>query len=156
MILSAVKALESATAPDFGQTWTNFSKDSFALQDWGCTLDSVLGTIITQPSETLTGSESLTWSQTLSSIASGLTDGWIIWKTPSGRTFGVNIHVPLQIGPFGTAPYYQVQVDGGGWQGSYTSDVYTFDQSLGYKIQVRPTAGHSNIFLDITISNLPA
>ncbi|KAI1281192.1 hypothetical protein F5Y07DRAFT_321852 [Xylaria sp. FL0933] len=143
-------------ASDFGQSWVNTSTTAFALDSWGCSTDAVLGTVQTSPGSKLQGghgTESLTWSQTASAIASGLTDGYINWRTPAGVKFGVNIHVPLQIGPFGTAPYYQVWVNGG-WEGKRTSEPFTFDKSLGYHVEVKPSAGHSNLHLTVTITDI--
>ncbi|KAF4549619.1 Hypothetical protein D9617_20g026750 [Elsinoe fawcettii] len=146
---------------DFGQTWKNYSQSPMNLDIWNCGTDAVLGTVITSPAQQLKGgqgTESLTWSQSMSAIASGLTDGSIIWKTPSGKQFGVNIHVPLQIGPFGTAPYYQVWWDGCGssdWQGSRTSEPFSFDKNyLGFAVDVSAQAGHSNLYLTITITDV--
>ncbi|KAK0556570.1 hypothetical protein OC844_005812 [Tilletia horrida] len=81
------------------------------------------------------GTEGLVWSQKASSIASGLTDGSIVWKAPNGTTFGVH-------------------VSGGEWEGSHTSDPYLFSEDIGYKVRVSPQAHHSNLYLTITISDL--
>ncbi|KAK0519144.1 hypothetical protein OC835_000715 [Tilletia horrida] len=155
---TVIGALEKKAAEaDFSQIWANKSSDKFECSSWGCSTDAVLGSVITSPDSVLRrreGAESLMWSQAASSIASGLTDGSIVWKAPNGTTFGVNIHVPLQIGPFGTAPYYQVQVNGGEWEGSHTSDPYLFPEDIGYKVRVSPQAHHSNLYLTITISDL--
>ncbi|KAK0519143.1 hypothetical protein OC835_000716 [Tilletia horrida] len=154
----AVNALvKKADNADFYQIWANKSSAKFFCASWGCSTDALFGTVISSPSRFLQrkeGAEGLVWSQKASSIASGLTDGSIVWKAPNGTTFGVNIHVPLQIGPFGTAPYYQVQIDGGEWEGSHTSSPYTFPDRIGYKVRVSPQAHHSNLYLTITISDL--
>lgn len=142
---------------DFSQTWRNFSSQSLSLVNWYCSTDSVLGTVSTSPGQTLNsggGQESLSWSQTMSAIASGLTDGDIVWRTPNGTVVGVRIHVPLQIGPFGTAPYYKIKIGGSDWSGEYTSDVYTFDKGqTGLNITVRPIAAHSNLTLNIDVTD---
>ena len=143
--------------PDFAQTWLNVSSKPLTLVRWSCDTDSVLGTIITSPGETLVdghGQESLSWSQSASAIASGLTDGEVEWKTPNGTIVGVQIHVPLQIGPFGTAPYYRTKINDEGWSGDYTSDVRTFSKDqTGVNITIRPTAGHSNLSLVIEVTD---
>jgi hypothetical protein len=144
-------------APDFSQTWLNVSSKPLTLVSWSCTEDAVLGTVITSPGQTLkggTGEDSLSWSQTASFIASGQTDGSIVWNTPNGTKVGVNIHVPLQIGPFGTAPYYQMKTGDDDWVGNFTSETKTFDKErTGVNITVRPTAGHSNLYLKIEVTD---
>ena len=89
------------------------------------------------------------------------TDGSITWNCPNGVKIGVNIHVPLQIGPFGTAPYFQVwdSVNGGNevkWTkpNSYPSTPYNFPTNIGYKVRVTPTAGSYNMTLAITVEDL--
>lgn len=143
---------------DFGQTWKNLSQSPMTLDNWGCSTDAVLGTVMTSPGQELAGgqgTQSLTWSQKMSAIASGLTDGYVIWTAPNGTKFGINIHVPLQLGPFGTAPYYQVCWGDNNWQGERTSEPFTFDkESLGLAVNVVPTAGHSNLHLTITITDI--
>lgn len=144
-----------ATA-DFSITTTNLSQDAFTLRRFFA-YDNAGTTISQQPSQILKGGhgvETLAWSQMFSTIASGM-DLNVEWSTPKGHSFGVQIHAPVQIGPFGTAPYYQIKVDDGSWDGERHGDTYTFDTKVfGYSIEVRPNATHSHMYININITDI--
>jgi hypothetical protein len=140
---------------DFSIKATNLSQDAFELRSYSA-CDNALCTINQVPSQTLKGGhgiETLAWTQAGSAIASG-SDISVEWSTPKGRSFGVKIVAPLQIGPFGSAPYYQIKVDDGDWDGGRHGESYTFDKDLlGYNIEVKPVATHSHLYVDINITD---
>ena len=140
---------------DFSIKTTDLSQDAFELREYVAG-DDPLCTINQAPSQTLKGGhgvETLAWTQTGSSIASGA-EITVQWSTPKGRSFGVRIYAPLQVGPFGYAPYYQIKVDDGDWDGERHGDSYTFDKDLlGYNIEVKPMATHSHLYVDINITD---
>ncbi|CCA76899.1 hypothetical protein PIIN_10884 [Serendipita indica DSM 11827] len=148
---------------DFSLTFTNVSQTAFDRKnlDWG--EDPVLGTTHSIPEKTLqarVGVQSLKWSQSLSSIATG-NDALCEWQASNGHWFGVKIHQPVQILGIGTAPYYLVSY----YDGNETKDYYqpssepgnpfTFPTSLGFQVKVVPTAGHATLALSVNINDLP-
>ena len=144
--------------PDFSQIWINTSSTTFTLESWGCSTDTVLGTVNISPGNTLeagAGVEKLEWSQALSTIASGYTDGEMVWKDKNGTKIGIQIHVPIQVFFMGTAPYYRVKLNNGDWEGERHSEEYTFDtaKTPSYKVTVRPTAEHSTFALKVEITD---
>lgn len=140
---------------DFVITTNNKSQDAFTLRSFFA-YDNAGTTISQQPSQTLKGGhgqETLAWSQMFSTLASGMELN-VMWSTPKGHSFGVQIIAPVQIGPFGTAPYYQVRTDDGSWDGERHGDSYEFDKDFfGYNIEVKPTATHSHMYININITD---
>lgn len=143
------------STPDFIITTNNKSQDAFTLRSFFA-YDNASTNTSQQPSQTLErrhGVETLAWSQMWSTLASGMELN-VEWSTPKGHSFGVQIIAPVQIGPFGAAPYYQVKTDDGSWDGEHHDDTYDFDQNLfGYNIEVKPNATHSHMYIDINITD---
>ncbi|KAK0739007.1 hypothetical protein B0T21DRAFT_361739 [Apiosordaria backusii] len=147
--------------PDFSMTFTNASNTTFKCIRGETPSDPVLDTINQSPAEHLTkfGTETLSWSQAASTIAT-FNDASVYWEDPnSNKWFGVKIHAPVQIFTIGTAPYYQVSYyDGNEKKEWYTpvddpSTVFTFPDSVPWKVIVRPTAAHTTLYLSISISD---
>lgn len=157
-VLEATRATSlGAVSPDFSLTWTNWSKDTMDCIYWEVDLSAVTGTVISDPPDTLPQSfqAGLSWYQLISGLAAGNNKGWVLYQAPNGQEFGVRITVPVQVFGIGKAPYWQVSTDGGStWFNKSTSDPYTFPDIMGYDVTVTPTAGHSNLYLSVTINDL--
>ena len=134
---------------------TNLSQDAFDLREYAAG-DDTLCIINQAPSQTLKGShgvKTLAWTQTGSSIANGSKIS-VQWNTAKGHSYGVRIYAPLLVGPFGYAPYYQIKVDNGDWDGELHGDSYTFDTDLmDYNIEVKPMATRLHLYVDINITD---
>ena len=84
-------------------TTINCRTTAFKLYYWTAPSDAAF-TINTQPSDALSGGngqEILAWEQTGSTLgAGGVEDyagGQVIWTSTNGKTFGIKIHIPVQI-----------------------------------------------------------
>ncbi|KAF3930385.1 hypothetical protein AA313_de0204962 [Arthrobotrys entomopaga] len=143
-------------------TVVNHSTTAWTRAYWEGPSDDVGFTINTQPNDKLlggNGQEILAWDSSAKLLGSGGTDGCadgqVIWQAPSGKCFGIRIHVPVQLFGIGTSPSYQVKTVGNGsWNGEHRSDPYTFDKDIGFDVVVKAVADHSTLHVTATINDL--
>ncbi|KAG0203303.1 hypothetical protein B0O80DRAFT_492396 [Mortierella sp. GBAus27b] len=146
---------------DYSQTWINQSSTTFVRSAYAVNAaGNPLETEHMRPGEKLKareGSETLSWSQGLSTLATGPFDSYVIWSTEDhSYSFGINIHIPVQIYMIGTAPYYQVQINNGEWQGEYTADPYVFPtDNFPFVIEVKSVAHHTTLAITVHIADRP-
>lgn len=130
------------------QKWTNNSRTEFTLSE---SKMSVLFISHFEGMQTAKhpllpfgGQSTLCWIDKRDTLEGVEQNGGIIWKGPDGNRFGVNIHVPKDMG----VPYYQVMADdgtsplGGRWLRLVRepSMSYYFDpEIIGFVVVVTPT-----------------
>ena len=152
----------AASNDDFSVSisFENYSGTGFYLQQWTVP-DSTAISNETDPTDTLQaidGSTSIGCDMTLGIIGNGPYDMYCLWTANDNSfTFGVKIHVPIQVYGMGTRPYYEVMSGSGAisspsWSGSHTSDNYTWS-GLPVKITATPNSAHTSLSVDVQISN---
>ncbi|KAH6614801.1 hypothetical protein C7974DRAFT_54264 [Boeremia exigua] len=111
---------------------------------------------------------SLSWSYWMSWVVSGgimgFYDGWMSYRLPNGKCFGVRIHVPTQVGPgIGTRPSYMTSTTADLKLLNGTDSVWTFhdepskpyyftEAEVGnYQVIITPASSSSSLTLDVQV-----
>ena len=152
---------------DVSVSFVNYSQTSFQRGYWGWQLQEGLGSLEQSPGPTLqaqSGSQAMSASEILSSVATGDYDIFCTWvDLATGSRFGVMIHIPVQIIGIGTAPYWYVSFDNEGtsnvapnWilSGGDPSYPYTWPTSVGFNIVGTPNATHTSLSIEVLIQDL--
>lgn len=152
----------------FQITFTNYSSTIWTRSSSGSSTDAVLDNLTRSPSEHLqahSGVEAIGATQdTLSFLASGLIDIYCCWRNSAGQRFGIQAWYPIHVLGIGKAPYWYVMADtiadpnldsDPDWtlSGDDPAYVYEWNNVVGYKIKAVPTAGHSDLNINVTIQD---
>lgn len=112
-------------------------------------------TIVQQPSPSFTmGAQTISWYCDVPWFAYGPMSLGMKWKTITGRIFGVAITVPLVAFGIGSDPYYEVWFDATGhWEvpPGGPSAPYQFPEGWGYTVQISPTCGGKELFVQMHV-----
>lgn len=152
---------------DFTVQYLNLSATQSLTRDWMAMPDPVERVKGSTPLPVLDASSSTTQGYSLNLAGEGVTTSFefgAMWRLANGWRFGVLVRVPVEVGPFGTSPYYHVAADDNApvgadpkWAKLGGSDPYQWDETdLGLIVTAQSQAGHSSIEITVTATDPPA